>query len=331
MTISISIILASVCATSIAHAQAVPFFGEAENICELIKNIVYFGVGLAGVAAMLVIMIGGIIYMVSFGSEERKKTGMDLMGGAVKGLLLALFSWTIFYIISPYLLRCKVPVLEVELPEWYGERERGIAKRLPCQGKETFDRAECSTKCGVEPGEARPGMNCIPEKNSCGQEGDKYCCLDLKIDHITVHWTAGHPSHITNFCTNGYLGYHYVVDSQGTVHQMAKDWEIPPWHTKGRNTRGIGITAAGMAGAGTTCYVESGDIGGCPNCPNCLTQAQINAMKAKIAELANKYNIPSTTAGIITHGEAAIEDGYYPNRWEYTVKNKVNYGPEFRQ
>jgi len=79
MTISISIILASVCAASIAHAQAVPFFGEAENICELIKNIIYFGVGLAGFAALLVTMIGGIIYMVSFGSEERKKTVMDIM------------------------------------------------------------------------------------------------------------------------------------------------------------------------------------------------------------------------------------------------------------
>lgn len=145
ITISISVILAGFCATSIAQAQTVPFFGEAKDICELIKNIFYFGVSLAGIAAVLVIMIGGIIYMVSFGSEEKKKTAMDLMGGALKGLLLALFSWTIFYIINPYILRCKVPVLEVEIPEYI------TTTYNPCIGQYVYEKKEkCDPVCQAQ-------------------------------------------------------------------------------------------------------------------------------------------------------------------------------------
>jgi hypothetical protein len=142
--ISISAILASVFITSIAQAQAVPFFGEAKNIAELVRNIFNFGVALAGIAAVLVIMIGGIIYIVSFGSEERQKLARDLMGGAAKGLLLALFSWTIFYILSPYLLRIRVPTLPVE-PEYITPTYN------PCIGQYVWAKEEkCNSQCQAQ-------------------------------------------------------------------------------------------------------------------------------------------------------------------------------------
>jgi len=122
---------------------------------------------------------------------------------AVKGLLLALFSWTIFYIISPYLLRCKVPTLEVELPEYTGVPGGAATPHGDvCKGETTYDNDECKDESGVL--QCTGNEHCLAGAES--NEG-KYCCTtcgneDLLIEaaeRLLIRPTCYGPCHCAHF------------------------------------------------------------------------------------------------------------------------------------
>jgi len=119
---------------------------------------------------------------------------------------------------------------------------------------------------------------------------------------IILHWTAGrYGQHFDD--------YHFSIDELGQVWQNKHS---PPgtvlphcWH---RNTGSIGIAAAAMYNA------TSEDYGEYP-----VTRKQLEAMAALAAKICRKYSIPETA--VLTHAEAADEDGYGPNsgaceRWD---------------
>ncbi|MFO7628356.1 MAG: hypothetical protein R6W06_02335, partial [Prochlorococcaceae cyanobacterium] len=63
-----------------------------------------YGVGIAGVLAVLMMMIGGFIWLLSGGSPDKVGQGKDFIISALSGLLLALFSFMILYTINPRLV-----------------------------------------------------------------------------------------------------------------------------------------------------------------------------------------------------------------------------------
>ncbi|MAF20591.1 MAG: hypothetical protein CMI55_02830 [Parcubacteria group bacterium] len=80
------------------------------DLATYIRGIYLFGIGLVGVAALVYLTIGGLIYMTSdtIGSKEKAK---EYIWGAISGLILALAAYLILYTINPNLVKLKKPEL----------------------------------------------------------------------------------------------------------------------------------------------------------------------------------------------------------------------------
>lgn len=59
---------------------------------EFIRDLLSFGSGIAGGIAFLLILFGGLQIMMSSGNPEKMQAGKELVGSAVSGLLLIIFS-----------------------------------------------------------------------------------------------------------------------------------------------------------------------------------------------------------------------------------------------
>ena len=70
-------------------------------IGDYIGAIYRYGVALAAALAMLMITIGGAVWLTAGGSPERVSTAKNFISSALVGLTLALFSYTILYTVNP--------------------------------------------------------------------------------------------------------------------------------------------------------------------------------------------------------------------------------------
>jgi len=87
--------------------------GEDINLQGYLAGIFNTVIGLATVAAVVVITIGGVRYTTAGDSEDQVKSAKDQIKGAVGGLLLAAASWLILYTINPQLLNFNVGTLSM--------------------------------------------------------------------------------------------------------------------------------------------------------------------------------------------------------------------------
>lgn len=78
---------------------------EGITIGGLLSRLYVFGVGLAALAAFVVFIIGGIIYLTAGDNEGRVTRAKSFMKNAVFGLALALVSWLILFTINRDLVR----------------------------------------------------------------------------------------------------------------------------------------------------------------------------------------------------------------------------------
>jgi hypothetical protein len=68
---------------------------------EYAKYIFYFFIAVSGIAGLLVIVIGGVQYVISAGNIEKTKDAKDQITAAVFGLLILLCSYLVIYTINP--------------------------------------------------------------------------------------------------------------------------------------------------------------------------------------------------------------------------------------
>lgn len=83
--------------------EAIPGFGYPSNFPDYIISIFKFGIWIAGISAVIMIMVGGYIYMTSAGNNARMEKAKGIITDAIIGLILALTSWLLLYIINPHL------------------------------------------------------------------------------------------------------------------------------------------------------------------------------------------------------------------------------------
>ena len=115
---------------------------------------------------------------------------------------------------------------------------------------------------------------------------------------IYLHWSAGHYG-------QSFTDYHFNIDEGGEIEMTTDDLCEVLRHTWQRNTGAIGIALECCAGA-VVCEDENtyrADLGDEPP-----TEMQIDCMVDLCAELCRSLGIPAEN--IMTHEEAAIEDGY---------------------
>lgn len=70
------------------------------NPTDFIAYLLQFAIGIAGGIAFLLILFGGFQMMTSAGNPERLNSGKELVGSAITGLLLIVFSIVLLKIIG---------------------------------------------------------------------------------------------------------------------------------------------------------------------------------------------------------------------------------------
>ncbi len=75
------------------------------NLTEYLSAIFNLGIGLAGVFAVLMIVVGGVQYIAGAASPSARSEAKKRITSAILGLLLAVSSWLIVYIINPDLIK----------------------------------------------------------------------------------------------------------------------------------------------------------------------------------------------------------------------------------
>lgn len=80
---------------------------NSSNLAEYLQFIFQFAIGITGVLAVIMIILGGITYL-STDAVSGKKDGKEMITNALWGLALAILSWLILYTINPTLLNIKI-------------------------------------------------------------------------------------------------------------------------------------------------------------------------------------------------------------------------------
>jgi amino acid transporter len=90
--------------------------GQHVNFPNYVRGMIKLLIGVAGVLAVIVIIIGGIQYITAGDSESRKGDAKERIWKAIIGLILALASWLILYTINPDLVIVDITVDPASAP-----------------------------------------------------------------------------------------------------------------------------------------------------------------------------------------------------------------------
>src|SRR6056297_2344033 len=106
--------------------DTVTFTGDTSAIGNYIKAIYSYGIGIVGILAAVVLMVGGVIWLTAGGNVNKVETAKQTIGGALTGLVLALTSYMLLYQINPDLVQFRVreidTITSTTTPEWQKEQ-----------------------------------------------------------------------------------------------------------------------------------------------------------------------------------------------------------------
>jgi len=95
-----------------------PLTTSAESgvtLSSYLDDVFKIGIGLAGVFAVLMIVIGGISYIGGASSPSARSEAKGKITSAIMGLILALAAWLLLYTINPNLLKKELSISEVSV------------------------------------------------------------------------------------------------------------------------------------------------------------------------------------------------------------------------
>jgi len=103
-------------AASLALELNYPEFGGYQvelgmDLNRLIAWFYYFIVGIAGLAAFVMLVWGGVQWLTSAGNPSKIGDAKDKINSALLGLLIILGSWLILQVINPDLITLNLPTL----------------------------------------------------------------------------------------------------------------------------------------------------------------------------------------------------------------------------
>lgn len=109
MVFMISVLLLPIFAHSYTLLESLPGLktasGQGPSLSEYLQWVFKFTLAATGFLAVLMIVIGGVEFMIGGANESMRKEGKSRISNALWGLLLALGAWLILYTINPELLK----------------------------------------------------------------------------------------------------------------------------------------------------------------------------------------------------------------------------------
>lgn len=148
-------------------------------IREYIVAVYQYGIGLAAVLAVIMIMIGGFLWLTSAGNSSMVGRAKEFITSAIVGLLLALFSYIILYSINPSLTTLPLTTLQ----------EVNI---LPGFGSAAAQQAEVAAN-SVPSGTSQPAPTGIG--NVTGLDSDVQQLAGRYGAYVTSPYRAGDQRH----------------------------------------------------------------------------------------------------------------------------------------
>ena len=136
------------------------------------------------------------------------------------------------------------------------------------------------------------------------------------IDSLILHWTAGHYHQVFD-------DYHLSVDNYGRLYAPVSDLTEVLEHTWHRNqgTVGIALCCAFRAQANNGFDTDFG--------PEPPTALQIETLSRVVSILTQNLELPITPETVLTHCEAAAEDGYGPGSGDPETRWDLWYLPDW--
>lgn len=129
--------------------ENIPGFEGVADFPSYILSITKFGIWTVGIAALLMITIGGFMYITSAGNTSRMDAAKKVIFDSIYGLIVALAAWLLLFVINPDLVKISTILPPMERPS----AEKTPA-RAPSQSPNSSGIGPCkplsSGLCSVE-------------------------------------------------------------------------------------------------------------------------------------------------------------------------------------
>ncbi len=198
------------------------------DIGEFLKYNYNFGLSIAGILAVIMIVVAGIQWATSGGNSEAISSSKKRIGGALIGLLIAYLSYTILSIVNPALVNLRLPQVymirpinvvpqfckDVESPtstQFAVAAEKGAVvdkTKFPDAKLQSMELSAMS--CGKQyfvggaAGATCMGATCDKKQQSC-------LPVTITSDNITL--TPGQVLKTTPGCMNAQLVFHFTIEN----------------------------------------------------------------------------------------------------------------------
>jgi hypothetical protein len=154
------------------------------NIANLIRAIYKYAIGIVGILAAVVLMIGGVMWVVAGGSSTMIGEAKAWIGASLTGLVIALCSYLILATVNPALVDLKTTTIGTVTPiNSTNSGCEGITNQGICTGSAgcTWNNNICSRntnpdqaeKCGLAANEMTGPISCC-RKPGTSQDKDEY-------------------------------------------------------------------------------------------------------------------------------------------------------------
>jgi hypothetical protein len=85
--------------------EEIPGFGRPTDFPSYIMAVYQFGIWAIGISALLMITIGGYVYLTSAGNTSQTGKAKGIIFDAIAGIILAMVSYLLLYVINPDLVK----------------------------------------------------------------------------------------------------------------------------------------------------------------------------------------------------------------------------------
>ncbi len=109
--------------------ETIPTLGNTTSGTDLsgyLETVFAFGISIAGIMAVAMIVIGGIQYITAYGNAGAVGDAKNRITQALLGLLLAIGAWLILNTINPDLAKGKLTIPPITNPYNWGGPEQGF-------------------------------------------------------------------------------------------------------------------------------------------------------------------------------------------------------------
>ncbi|TAK95839.1 hypothetical protein EPO05_03005 [Patescibacteria group bacterium] len=90
--------------------EPIPGFSLTSDFPTFVTNLYKFGLWAVGISALIMITIGAFFYMTAAGNSSQAGTAKKLITDALLGLIVAMVSWLILYVINPNLVNINISI-----------------------------------------------------------------------------------------------------------------------------------------------------------------------------------------------------------------------------